>query len=214
MRQNIVDLLTLHWEAQMANVHISIPGKINSYDHNKKQAGIIPLIQKKFANGDVLPYPVIENVPVIFPGTVNSIISVPVKKGDPGLLIFSEKSLERWLSSNIEDVEPGDPRRFNLSDAIFIPGLFTFSNPGRIQKNPDDIEIANDSGKVIVQDGGKDAARKDDTVASTGADDSAYWAWVINVSAVLNGLIPGSVPSIPTSLTGKITGGSTKVEIG
>jgi len=58
------------------------------------------------------------------------------------------------------------------------------------------------------------AARKEDPVFSDITLDAVFWGWVTNISAVVNGLLPGSVPSIPTTQTGKINGGSSQVDIG
>ena len=69
-------------------------------------------------------------------------------------------------------------------------------------------------GSIVINGGGKGAARTDDAVGSTTAEDAAFWTWVSTISAAVNALASGSVPSVPTSLTGKITGGSATVEVG
>lgn len=61
--------------------------------------------------------------------------------------------------------------------------------------------------------GAKDAARKDDQIQSTITEDGTFWAWVTTISAAVNALAPGSVPTVPTSLTGKITQGTDKIKL-
>ncbi len=54
----------------------------------------------------------------------------------------------------------------------------------------------------------KEAARKDDAITSSSATDPTFWTWITAVSGA-TGVAPP-----PTSLTGKISGGSSQVQIG
>jgi hypothetical protein len=150
MNKQFSEVLEKSFDSFISNIHTSMPGVIQSYDNTKKKVEVLPLVKKKFKNGQVLSFPVISNVPVIFPGTNNAIISFPLSRGDGCLIIFSERSLERFLSSNLEEVEPQDPRKFSISDAICIPGLFSFSKPGRVGDN-NQLEIYYDAGTVDIQ---------------------------------------------------------------
>ena len=67
-------------------------------------------------------------------------------------------------------------------------------------------------GTVVVNGGSKGAARTDDAVASAAADDPTFWTWLTAAAVVLAGL--GVVVPTPTSLTSKITGGSTTAKVG
>lgn len=60
------------------------------------------------------------------------------------------------------------------------------------------------SGNVVINDGSNYAARVEDAVQSTSAEDSTFWTWVTSVSSALS-------LTAPTSLTGKITEGTEKV---
>jgi hypothetical protein len=64
---------------------------------------------------------------------------------------------------------------------------------------------------IIINAGTKNAARKDDTVSSSIADDSIFWTWLSAAAIVLTGL--GVVAPTPTSLASKITGGSSEVKL-
>lgn len=66
----------------------------------------------------------------------------------------------------------------------------------------------------IGNQGFQPAARQEDPIISDNTLDSTFFTWVATVSAVLNSLVPGSVPVIPSSFIGKINGGSNQVEIG
>jgi len=140
------------FKSMMADIHTCLPGRVEKYEYKTQKAEVKPLIKKKFLNGDSLDIPVIPNVPVVFPRTKKAGFTFPLNKGDGVLLVFSERSLERWLSSG-DDVEPGDPRKFDLTDAIAIPGLFSFSD-SNIASNNNDVEIHNEGQTITIKKNG------------------------------------------------------------
>lgn len=153
MRQRFTDVIKHVFDSKMLQVHTAIPGKIERYDPTTKKASVKPLIKMR-VNNESLNYPVIDNVPVIFPGTSNAIIVFPLAKGDNCLIIFSEQSMENYLSSRgTSDVEPGDKRRYSLTDAICIPGLNTFTNPG-LTGGLTGMEIIFKGFKITIDDTG------------------------------------------------------------
>jgi len=118
----------------MQDVHTCLPGRIETYNSAKQKANVKPLIKKIFSDGTVQELPVIPNVPVIWPRSKDAILHFPLNKGDGVLLVFSERSLDTWLSKG-GDAEPGKPRKFDLSDAIAIPGLYSFVDASPVQDN-------------------------------------------------------------------------------
>lgn len=130
MRPRFSDVIQQIIDSYMQKVHTCIPGKIESYDLTTKKATVKPLIKLK-VNNESLSYPVISNVPVIFQGTKDAVVAFPISPGDGCLILFSEQAMENYLSSAGNEVEPGDNRRYSVNDAICIPGLFPFSNPGK-----------------------------------------------------------------------------------
>lgn len=116
-------------ESRLSELHVALPGRIDSYDASTQKARVQPLIRKKFIGADqAVSMPIINNVPVVFPRTANAIISMPISKGDNVLLLFSERSMDNWLSTGGE-ADPGVTRKHDISDAIAIPGLYPFSDP-------------------------------------------------------------------------------------
>lgn len=134
------------------DLHTFMPGRIESYDYRTQKATVKPLLKKRYLDGDVLELPVLGNVPVIFPRTGTAGITFPVKKGDKVGLIFAERSLERWYLTG-EDSEPGDRRRYDLSDAVAIPGLYSFAEKN-IQSNNSDVEVHNDGQRITIKANG------------------------------------------------------------
>jgi hypothetical protein len=111
---------------RLRQLHVAIPGKISSYDASTRKAEVEPMIEEKYADGQTVALPRIPGVPVVMPATGTSGLVLPVKSGDPVLLLFSHRSLDRWKSTGNRQ-DPGDTRMHALSDAIAIAGLFPFS---------------------------------------------------------------------------------------
>jgi hypothetical protein len=119
-------------EAALFDVHTCIPGKIVTYDKVNQTATVQPLIKSAFINEsgvrESVKIPAIPGVSVMLLGNSAFSISWPVQKGDTGLIMFSEASLDKWKVRGGE-VDPDDDRRFNLSDAMFIPALRPWNGP-------------------------------------------------------------------------------------
>ncbi len=136
------DLMTVIMEAvryQLGEVNTAIPAVINKYDPTKQEAEVIPLIKRKYKDGTAVDRAPITGVPVVFPAAGGGIITFPVTKGDTGLLIFSQRSIDRWVRGDGSLIDPGDNRKHDISDAIAIPGLFSFSSA--LQSDPDNVII-------------------------------------------------------------------------
>lgn len=67
--------------------------------------------------------------------------------------------------------------------------------------------------KFLFNSGGRSGARVDDEIESNIIDEPAFWGWVAAVSAFVNGITPGTITTVPTSLIGKITTGSASTEL-
>lgn len=123
MSPTLADLLRLATARQLLDVHVSMPGRIESYDASKQEASVQPLLMVNLADGSAASLPVINHVPVIWPRGGGAILSFPLEAGDTVLLVFSERSLDEWLQQGGE-LAPSDPRAHDLSDAVAIPGLY------------------------------------------------------------------------------------------
>jgi len=144
-------VLKMAIDKSLADVHVSLPAKIISYDG--KRASVQPLIQRKLVrDGTVVTLPVITNVPVMWSSTANAIVILPLKKDDTGTLLFSERSLDKWLVSG-GLLTPDDPRKFSLSDAQFFPGLKPFNVAS--DYDPDRVVIKHGETKITMTDNGK-----------------------------------------------------------
>lgn len=115
--------------AGILDINVCLPAKIEKYDAALQKANISPLLKKKYVSeDDTTNLPVITNVPVQWPSANDgsAFIHLPLKAGDLGFVIFSQRSLDTWLAGNGDSVSPEDTRHHDLSDAIFTPGGLPF----------------------------------------------------------------------------------------
>ena len=149
---NLADLLRQAVRSLMEGVHTCLPGVVEAYDAGAKKASVRPVSQRRTVDGGTLSPPVISDVPVVFPRTSDASISFPLGKGDPVLLVFSERSLDAWLNGQADKV-PADPRQWDLTDAIAIPGLFGFGNGPAVV--PDALNIKYKDASVLIKSDGQ-----------------------------------------------------------
>lgn len=140
------------WGELEGKMHTAIPGIVSKYDSTKPSVEVQPVVKKVYYNNQEVSFPVIVSVPVVFPRTNRFHLSFPIEQGDMVLIVFSERSIEEFLQTNKEST-PTNTRKFSLTDAIAIPGLFGFNKGSRIEDGSK-MEIIFDSTK-IVSDGTK-----------------------------------------------------------
>lgn len=124
--EDIVDVLSKFLMNRLEGVHTSIPGQIESYEAATRKAKVKLLIQAVRDNGDILEVPIIDNVPVMFPAASSFTLTYPLMTGDKGLIVFAETGIGNYLVSSGLEVEADSPAKFQLTDAIFIPGIYPF----------------------------------------------------------------------------------------
>jgi hypothetical protein len=111
-------------------MRVALPGRVVAYDPIRQSVDVLPLIQDGFIDEDgerqAERVPILNNVPVVFPGCGSYRITFPIEVGDQVLLVFCSSSIARWKLTGGE-VDPGDDRRHDLNDAIAIPGVHSFS---------------------------------------------------------------------------------------
>lgn len=162
---DLIDALQRMLDQRLSEVNTSAPGRIVSINGNR--AVVRPDMSKLLADGTPLPPPNIVSVPIVWPGASGgeASMTMPLKPGDGVVLLFSQRSLEDWLNGNAE--APSDPRMFDITDAIAIPGLSASASApdpndvvirhgaGVIRMTPDgSISIGNGAGSLTISAGG------------------------------------------------------------
>lgn len=112
-----------------AEIHVSMPASVVSYDATKQSISAQPLLRRGYLDEDderaVETLPIISAVPVCFLGGGGYGAPHPLEPGDTVLLVFSDGSLDRWLVKG-GLIDPEDDRDHSLSDAVAFPGLRSF----------------------------------------------------------------------------------------
>lgn len=128
MKEETVDIFDKWISSVLDDVHTIIPGQIvQYYGHTQRKAKVKLMVKLRNVNNQIVEIQPIDDVPVIFPGTKSFSFLFPLNKGDGVLVLFSEASIGAFLSGNVV-ADADDLNRFNLTDAIAIPGLWSFKN--------------------------------------------------------------------------------------
>jgi hypothetical protein len=208
-KEGTVDILDIWLQSRLKDVHTVLPGTIEVYyGHSQRKARVKVGVQTRTKKDTRLTIPPIDNVPVMFPSSQGFKFLFPLKKGDGCLILFSEEGIGAWLKGRTE-VAADSLAKFSLTDAICVPGLWSFKNVPNEEKGS---IIVDDQGNININQGTKGVARKDDAIVSNAATDTTYEAWRLIFNTWATGLGLGT--PMPASRTGKIIGGSTSVKAG
>ena len=107
---DIVDALRKMVDSRLYEVNTSLPGTIVSY--NNGRASVQPTPKKRFPDGDVLSFPILQNVRVCWPSFAGGTAGVkgPIRAGDKCLIVIAQQAVDGT----------DDPRRFDMTDAYVI----------------------------------------------------------------------------------------------
>lgn len=157
---SLEEVLRMATHQALFEVHTALPGKVEKYDEKTQKADVKPLLKRTVINDDGTELseslPVISDVPVLFPRAGGFFISFPVQPGDFVLLVFCERSIDKFTAGTGGEVDPVDLRMHDLSDAVALPAFYPFSRPIK-DANPDDLVLGQDAGgaQLAIKDGGK-----------------------------------------------------------
>ena len=151
----------------------------NVRDLGEQRVDVKPLVNKQFVDSDVLEYPAILSVPLVFPSSSTSAITFPVNKGDVVVVIFNQSSIDVFKAGSHTVHDPVDTRRFDRRDAIAIPCAFAFDKAINKQSNrtlphsTTDVVIAHNIGKdneceIRVKSSGKVEINGNDMYVDSG----------------------------------------------
>lgn len=116
---NLTEVLQDQDLATSARIRVAMPAKVLSFDG--KHTVTAQIMIKQNVSGEQVSYPPIPDVPVSFLRAGGFVVTVPVKVGDEGTLLFYDRCIDGWYSSGNES-EIMDFRLHDLSDASFLPG--------------------------------------------------------------------------------------------
>lgn len=204
MKETLADVFEIWYESRLKDMHTCLPAKIETYDESKRKAKIKIQVKLRVKKGEALDIPPIDNVPVHFLSSKKFKLVYPLEKGDSGIVVFSEEGIGSWLKST--DVVIADSfAKFSLTDAIFIPGIWSFNNiPSDEQTTiiiDKDGNMAIDGKEINLNSGDKGVARLNDTTLSDISVDNAFWTmWNAFFTIVTGPPIPEPGLGAPSAL--------------
>jgi hypothetical protein len=131
----------------MQNTDGMMPAQVVSYDRASNRAQVQILITLITTDGSHVPRPVVASVPVMVAGGGGFILSYPIKAGDMGWILASDRDTSNFLQ-NYTQGQPNTFRVKNFADGLFIPDAmrgFTIDS-----SNTDNIVLQNLDGSVCI----------------------------------------------------------------
>ncbi|EFL9897436.1 translation initiation factor IF-2 [Escherichia coli] len=107
-----------------------LPGIVRSFDPETVTCAVdVAIIAQVMKPGTVaedyqyesVRYPILVDLPVVFPRGGGVTLTFPIKEGDECLIVFSSRSIDFWWQNGGVQ-ERADGRVLDLSDAFVIPG--------------------------------------------------------------------------------------------
>lgn len=211
------------------DLNVCMPAAIVTYDSDTRRAVVQPLLKRKYTGrADPIDLPRIANVPVLQPRTASAQVRLPVATGDIVTLVFTDRALDKWLTGNGSARDPERTRAHDMTDAVAIlGGPWPDRSEPVTDDEPTDLSIKYNDAEIVIESGGtvrigakaatKKAARDTDPTLINATTDAAIMTWFATVSTLLNtaGPVTGAPGTVvpPTSIVGKINGGSSQVRI-
>ncbi|ATC08449.1 TPA: translation initiation factor IF-2 [Escherichia coli] len=112
-------------ETTKNQIRVALPGIVQSFDPDAVTAVVQPAIRSVETDNDgnrvTKNYPLLVDVPVVFPRGGGCTLTFPVKAGDECLVVFADRCIDFWWQSGGIQ-ETVDDRMHDLSDAFAIVG--------------------------------------------------------------------------------------------
>lgn len=100
-----------------------LPASVVQYDRNKNIATIQPMIMFKSTNGEQIERAPVAEIPVLAFGGGGFFINFPLKKGDLGWILASDRDISLFIQ-DLANAAPNTARLSTFSDGLFIPDVF------------------------------------------------------------------------------------------
>lgn len=144
---SVTDVIKDQLARALINLHTSMPGRVESYDRASQTATVQPslriLASLPGRLKELVQLPRLRDIPVCQPKGYHA----NLEAGDHVLLIFCERSIDKWRSSRgSQPVDPGDHRAHSVTGAIALP---------LITRNSESLSaLAGSNAVTIGSDGG------------------------------------------------------------
>ncbi len=139
-------------EQRLADINTGLPGSITKFDEVTGLANVQLEVDQLYDDGEALTIPPLVNVPVqrVRSNGGNTYFIIPIKPGDKGWIKFSQRTIDNWIQDGKQQ-NMNSLRMFDLSDAVFEPGLYPIDNQP-VDGNEDLVIRHEDSRHIIKTD--------------------------------------------------------------
>lgn len=130
-----------------------IPGEVLSFNAATQTATVRVSVASWRMDPDLdepvafFPEP-IANCPVYYPGGAGWSTRTPIEAGDRCLILVAERSIDEWMATGNRVAALDLGRRFDLTDAIVLPGLRPAADP-LADFNDESFEVIHENGTVL-----------------------------------------------------------------
>lgn len=129
-----------------------MPGIIQSVDLEEMTCEVQTSIQGSVLdennNEQNVNYPLLVDVPIVFPSSSGFMVTLPLSAGDEVLVVFASRCIDSWWQSGGYLNRPIELRMHDLSDGFAIPGLRSLPNAAA-NISATDLQIRNNAGNVF-----------------------------------------------------------------
>lgn len=147
MNNNLDTVIGFWINKNNQNLKFAFPAKVVGID--KLSDGLIdvqPIVNHtNSTNSEIVTYPVIYDVTIMFPSTRNSTISFPVNQGDYVELIVQTVDIQKFVSGNGDVHDPSFSSYGNLSNVVaqvgFAPYTESCLNPNNYENEFDNQDL-------------------------------------------------------------------------
>lgn len=102
-------------------------GKVNSFNAETLTAEILVQDKIQMNDGTLQDYPMLVDVPCFCLSGVNGGVDIPIQKNDTGLILFNDRNIDKWWSTNSVQT-PFVYRAHSMNDAVFLCGVRSLKN--------------------------------------------------------------------------------------
>jgi hypothetical protein len=112
-------------------IRTAVPSRVVAYDAVTQRATVQPdilaVMNTETGIQPQLPIELVE-IPIAWPRTKLGYLTFPLAKGDTGLLVVSDRSIDKWSTKGVP-TDPGFNHTHNMIDGVFYPGLHSDIDP-------------------------------------------------------------------------------------
>lgn len=150
---NLADTLAAVHDAISSQLRVALPGIVQSFDAQTVTCVVQPTIKGQIQQPDgsiaSVNYPLLLDVPVVFPRGGGGTLTFPVRAGDECVVLFADRCIDFWFQNGGVQ-EAVDPRQHDLSDAFAFIG--PQSQARKISHiHPDAVQLRSDDGSAYVE---------------------------------------------------------------